>query len=145
LPRHDVLKGVRVTGFYDADHYVKDGARNRFQTALTFEHKYVNMAFEYFDVTDQPSVKSPETKGEGWDVWVTPRLENGWEALLRYDSLKPNKSVDAKKNRTIAGVSYWFKTQKSAALLADYEHVSYDTLLAKPNETRYSLHCLFNF
>jgi hypothetical protein len=79
---------------------------------------------------------------------VTPRSTVGVEGLFRYDSLKPNKSVDAKKNRTIVGVSYWFKTIASgvtAALLADYEHVSYDAALARPNETRYALHTQFTF
>ncbi len=47
----------------------------------------------------------------------------------------------------MAGVGYWFPLQKPAAvsLLLDYEAVSYDELLGKPDEKRYALHSLFNF
>jgi hypothetical protein len=33
----------------------------------------------------------------------------------------------------------------AAAILADYEQVKHDTLLARPNEKRYELKSLFNF
>lgn len=145
LPNMPIWKGLRLTGFYDADNYVKSGERNRLDAALTFEHKYVNLGADYIDVSDQPSAKTAAVKANGFDFWVTPRTTIGIEGFFRYDSLKPNKDVDAKKNRTIAGVSYWFKTEKAAAIFADYEHVSYDAALKKPNETRYGLHCLFNF
>ena len=90
---------------------------------------------------------APEVKADGWSIWATPKSTKGWEGLLRYDSLKPDKTVDAKKNRKIAGVAYWFTTQKpaTASLLLDYEEVKYDTLLAKPDEKRYALHALFAF
>jgi hypothetical protein len=76
-----------------------------------------------------------------------PRSTRGWEGLLRWDSFQPDKSMDPKKERKIAGVAYWFPTQKPAtvSLLLDYENVTYDALLAKPDETRYALHALFNY
>ena len=40
----------------------------------------------------------------------------GWEGLLRYDYVKPNKDVAAAaKIRKIAGVAYWFHTQQAPA------------------------------
>jgi hypothetical protein len=146
--RHGALRGVRLTAFYDADHYLKDAPRNRFLGSLTFEHRHLNAGLEYLRTTDRVSTKSPQVDGEGWSIWVTPRLRSGWEALLRHDHLQPDQAVDAAKGRTIVGVAYWFKTKAAsaqAALLADYEQVRYDAALVKPDEKRYALHCLFNF
>jgi hypothetical protein len=149
LARTPFWKGLRLTGFYDADKPIKNGARDRFISSATFEHKHVNVGLDYFNAKDQASGKAgtPEIKANGWSLWVTPRLDNGVEALFRYDNSKPNKSVDARRKRTIAGVSYWFKTTKpaTAAVFADLEKVDYDTALAKPNEKRFSLHCLLAF
>ncbi len=148
LPKQKVLKGWRVTAFYDHDSPVEHGNRERFIANTTFEHPYVNLGFDYLDAKDQVSVTKPEVKSNGWSVWVTPRTKIGIEGLFRYDDLKPNESVDARKKRTLAGVSYWFKTSKpnlSAAILADYEEVKYDSLLSKPTERRYEIKTLFNY
>jgi hypothetical protein len=148
LPKQKVLKGWRVTAFYDHDSPVEHGNRERFIANTTFEHPYVNFGFDYLDARDQVSVTKPEVKSNGWSVWVTPRTKIGIEGLFRYDDLKPNESVDARKKRTLAGVSYWFKTSKpnlSAAILADYEEVKYDSLLSRPTERRYEIKTLFNY
>ena len=148
------LKGLRLTAFYDADHYAQDDARKRTIYTATFEHKYANAGFEHLDATDQVNAAAAEVKATGWSAWATPRFPKGWEALLRYDDVKPNKNVDASKKRSIAGVAYWFHTLQApatAAMLLDYEHVEYDniidpvTTLPKLNETRYAVHTLFNF
>jgi hypothetical protein len=80
-------------------------------------------------------------------VWVTPKTTIGWEALLRYDHLEPNKDDDNRKNRTIAGIAYWLPTTgASAAFLLDYEQVDYKNYApSKPKEQRIALHCLVNF
>jgi hypothetical protein len=145
LPRKPVLKGLRLTAFYDADKYVKSADRNRFVGSLTFEHKNLNLGADYVDAKDQTSAKLAAVKSNGWDVWVTPRLNNGIEGFFRYDNFKPNKDVDALKKRTMFGAAYWFKTAKSAAVMADYEGVDYDAALNKAKERRFAIHCLFNF
>ena len=147
VPNGGIIKGLRLTAFYDADHYAKDDARTRFVANIAFEHRYVNGAVEYLDAHDQPKSATPEVHGEGYSVWVTPRSTKGWEGLLRYDNLKPNTDVDARKQRKVAGIAYWFPVQKPAAvsLMLDYEAVTYDEALAKPDEKRYALHSLFNF
>src|SRR3954468_7599800 len=53
LRMHPVLRGLRVTGFYDHDAYVKNAERRRAIGALTFEHKYLNAAFESLSARDQ--------------------------------------------------------------------------------------------
>ncbi len=148
LPKQDLLKGLRLTAFYDLDHPVKSADRKRLIGAVTFEHKYVNGGFEYLDARDTSSVRKPAVKAEGWTVWVTPKTTIGLEGIFRYDEFKPNKAVDARKGRTLVGVSYWFKVQKSplaAAILADYEQVRYDTLLKKRDEKRFEIKTLLSF
>jgi hypothetical protein len=159
LARMATWKGLRLTAFFKSDHYIANSPRNRFLAAATFEHKNVNLGLEYLNATDKANAAGAQVKGNGFSFWATPRTNVGLEGLFRYDSLKPNKDVDAKRNITIVGLSYWFRTTAkpaAAAILADYEHVTYDaqpsgavaspvTTVGKPTETRYALHALFNF
>jgi hypothetical protein len=167
-PGVPVLRGLRLTGFYDGDHYVHDAKKTRTDAALTFENPYINAGAEYLWAQDQNSSASkPVVKAEGYSVWATPRMPclcdpnnpqdhavgEGWEMLLRYDNLRPNKDQPGRKKRYIAGIAYWFPVFKSgiaAALLADWEQVKYDGFLPgnanfKPTERRLALHTLFNF
>lgn len=148
-----VIKGLRLTAFYDADHAAHGLPRNRFVGAVTYEHKYFNAAADFLQTKDRASVTATEVKAQGWSAWITPKFralgESRWglEGLLRYDDLKPNKSVDAHRKRLIAGLAYWLPLLRgpSAALLADVENVDNDTALNRPDERRYSLHALLNF
>jgi len=146
-PGVDVLKGLRLAVFYDGDNYVKDAKKQRFLANATFEYKYVNAGFDWLDAKDQKTPSSAEVDAQGWSAWATPRTTFGLEGLLRYEELKPNKDVSAKKKRTIVGVAYWFPVMKgvAATLLADYEQVKYDSALGKPKEQRWALHTQFNF
>jgi hypothetical protein len=148
LPKQDVLKGLRLSVFYDHDAPVKDGARNRTILNATFENTYLNAGFEYLRAKDQSSALKAASEPAGWSIFVTPRTTVGLEGIFRYDSVKPTKDVDAKKTRTLVGVAYWFPVQKAplaAALLADYEQVNYDGPLNKPTEKRFELKALFNY
>lgn len=144
-----VAQGLRATAFYDADHYVKDAERRRFMASLTFEHKYVNAGLEFLDATDQTSIVRPEVDSRGYSIWATPKSATGWEALLRYDHLDPDRSLpSAARTRTIAGVSYWFPHQGnvSTALLLDFDGQTFhNTLPAQPKQQRIALHGLVNF
>jgi hypothetical protein len=147
-PKVEAVKGLRLTAFYDLDHPVRDAERKRFIGTVSFEHKYVNAAFEYLDAKDNASATKAVVSSNGFTIWATPKTTFGLEGLLRYDAVKPNKDIDAKKTRTLVGVAYWFPVQKTglaAALLADYEQVKYDSPLAKPTEKRFELKTLFNF
>jgi hypothetical protein len=145
------LRGLRFTGFYDADAYVKDAERKRGVAAVTFEHPYVNASFDYLWAADQPRVASPKLDSNGYSMWVTPKTTKGWEGLLRYDHLDREQTGTAVKGvtaRTIAGVSYWFPHlgNVSTVLLFDYEQVNYDDFATvRPDEKRWSVHMLVNF
>ena len=153
LPLGGVWKGLRLHAFYDADKYVKHGPRDRFIATATFEHPHLNAGFDYLDVKDRTSITNPEVKGNGWAVWAVPRFltvaesKPGLEGLFRYDSMRPNKNLDARRHRLIVGLAYWFPFLRgpSAALLADMDRATFDAALNRPTDRRYSLHALFAF
>ena len=147
-----VLRGLRASVFYDADHYVMTAERTRFIGNLTFEHRYVNAGFEYLDTNDQASATKPppanaDIEGKGYSIWATPKSPTGWEVLLRYDHLTPNTGVDNQtRSRTIAGVAYWFPHQGnvSSALLLDYDGQTFDNI-ATPANKKIVVHALISF
>ena len=145
---HAILRGLRFTGFYDADAYVKDADKRRGDVAITFEHPHLNAAFEYLATKDQTSITKSRADGKGWAVWLTPRATNGWEALLRVDHFEPNDTTDQKRERQIFGVSYWFPHQGnvSTALLFDVDNATFKNFTpSQPTQRRIALHGLVNF
>src|SRR5215217_4253674 len=92
-----ILRGIRATAFYDGDNYLRNAARTRFLANVTFEHQFLNVGLEYLDAKDKISARPgvAEVKGRGYSVWATPKSSatgTGWEGLLRYDHLTPNRS-----------------------------------------------------
>jgi Phosphate-selective porin O and P len=144
-----VLRGIRASIFYDADNYVKNGPRNRFIAGLNYEHPHVNAGFEFLDTADRTSVTKPEVDGRGYSIWATPKFSAGFEALLRYDHLKPNTTLAPQvRNRTIAGVAYWFPHQGSvsSALLLDYDGQTFDNFVpGQPKQAKLGVHGLISF
>ena len=147
-----MLRGIRGSVFYDGDHYVKDADRKRFIASLNFEHAYVNAGLEYLDTKDRASTSpaDAEVEGQGYSLWATPKTSKGWEALLRYDHLKPNSGLfpSRVRNRSIVGVSYWFPHQGSvtSALLLDYDSQTFKNFTAAtPKQSRVALHGLISF
>lgn len=148
LPREGYLRGLRLSVFWDHDAYVRDADRRRVIGAATFEHEYVNAAFQYLDTTDQTSITAPPVDGSGWSLWVTPKTTLGFEGLLRYDHLEANDALAGERNRTIAGVAYWLphKGSVSAAFLLDYEQVVARNITPpQPRQQRVAVHALVNF
>jgi len=143
------LRGLRAHLFYDGDSYVKNAERMRAIGSLTFEHKYLNAGFDYMDAKDQTSVTKSGIEGQGWSVWFTPRSPMGWEALIRYDHLKPNTLFDAQeRNRTIVGVAYWLPHQGnvSTAFLLDYDGQTFENVTpALPAQKKIAVHALVSF
>jgi len=70
---HPVLRGLRLTGFYDHDAYVTHAERRRAIGAVTFEHKYLNAAASYLSVTDQPRATAAESTDTGSPCGPRPR------------------------------------------------------------------------
>jgi len=146
---HALLRGLRLTGFVNKDAYVKNADRTRAIFAATFEHPYVNAAFEYLATSDQTSATRTPVDGRGWSVFVTPKSPTGWEGLIRFDHTRPNTDLDGQvRERAIAGVAYWFPHQGnvSTALMLDVDNATFDGLSpARPTERRIAVHALVNF
>jgi hypothetical protein len=147
LPMARTLRGLRLTGFYDADAPVKGGERRRAVGDISFEHAWVNAGFVFLDATDRSLPDLPEADARGYSVWATPKTTKGWEGLLRYDRLKPNDANESRKSRTIAGISYWMPIRAAtAAFLLDLERVNYRNFEpVRADEQRIALHVLVNF
>ncbi len=148
-PRHPLLKGLRVTAFYDADRPAQGGSRTRFVSAATFEHAFLTAAIEYLRAADRPSGRSavPDRPAAGWSWWAVPRLTRNLEALVRHDRLRADTHVDGRSDRTLAGLAWWFTMPTAplaAAVLVDYEQVQY-TPRSRPTEQRVEVKWLFHF
>jgi len=142
------LRGLRIHGFYVHDAYVRSADRRRGIVSVSFEHQYLNAAVDYLVTTDQTSVTKSALKGRGWTAWATPKAR-GWEALLRFDHLEPNKDLSNQtRTRTIGGVSYWFPHQGnvSTALLLDVDNAKFNSVTpAQPTQRKIALHALVSF
>src|SRR5687767_2673818 len=130
LPMSPTLRGLRVTGFYDHDAYVRNAERRRGIVGLTYEHPYVNAGVNYLSTADQTRAITPKLDGDGFSIWATPKTPKGygWEALLRFDHLSQEQATSTAtgtRDRAIAGIAYWFPRQGavSAAILLDFETV----------------------
>ncbi|HET7694248.1 MAG TPA: hypothetical protein VFK57_00965 [Vicinamibacterales bacterium] len=149
LPRHALLRGLRFTGFLNKDAYVRNADRTRALVAASYEHPSVSGAFEYQTTTDQPSTTRTAVKGRGWSVFVNPRHPSGWEGLLRFDHNVPDTTLDRQvRERTIAGVAYWFPHQGSVAtaLMLDVDNATFDGFsTAQPTQRRFALHAYVGF
>jgi hypothetical protein len=153
LPAHATLRGLRVTGFYDHDAYVKEAERRRAILGLTYEHPWVNAGWNYLSTADQTRAANPKLDGDGFSAWITPKTPKGygWEGLLRFDRLaqeQATSSTNGERSRTIAGIAYWFPRQGavSAAVLFDYEQVDNRNYApVRADERRWAVHTLINF
>jgi hypothetical protein len=141
-------KGIRVTGYMDADHYVQSATRRRLVGLVTLESDRVNAGFDYVSAGDRTSVKTREVSGKGWSLWATPRLVNGWELLLRHDDMKPDDVSRQHRTRNIAGLAYWIPNlQKvSSSVMLDYDSLQQSGYVpVRPRDTRYGLKLLVQF
>jgi len=131
------MKGLKLTGFANLDHSNATTERSRFIAGATYEHAHANAGIEYLVAHDAVDAR-------GWSAWVTPRLGNGFEALLRYDTLQPNTTLSATRTRDIVGISYWMRGPKgtAAAILLDRDHAQDP---ARVDDTRFGVHVLLAF
>jgi hypothetical protein len=142
------LGGLRLSGFWDHDAYVKDGERRRAIAAVTFEHPHVHGGFDYLASGDRTSATRAAVDGRGWTAFVTPRTARGWEGLVRVDHLEPNTQTAQSKRRVIAGVAYWVHREGNAAgaLMLDVDQTTFEGFLpAQPRQRRIALHALVSF
>jgi hypothetical protein len=143
------LRGLRLTGFYFGDNYIKNAERTRGVAQVTYESTYINGGFDWIDAKDQTSIKNPDIEAKGWSFWATPKTTKGWEALLRYDHLTPDqRNTDQYRDRTILGIAYWFKSTGAvtSSLMFDYDGQAFHHFSPfQPPQKKYAVHAFVNF
>ena len=144
--------GLRVTVFRLQDHYVRGADRLRTYFSAMFEHSHFNAGFDYMSGADQPNAGVPRVESDGYSFFFTPFFQekgSGPEALLRFDSFKPDTTLDGRRHRLIVGAAYWFPhpgSNANAALLLDYEQVTFDNApVPETTQKRLTLHGLIQF
>ena len=148
LPRSALGKGLRVTVFFNGDHTVNEAVRKRLVQQVTYEHPRFAAGFDHLSTKDQSSATAPTVSGDGWSVWLNPRLGKGWELLLRHDEMKPDDSRQQLRRRNIAGVAYWLPNlQKvSSSILLDYDVLQQqDYSPGRPDDSRIGVKLLVQF
>ena len=142
---HPALRGLRVTGFYDTDAYVKDAERRRGIVAVTFEHPYVNAAFEYLatDGSDRATAGRRST-AEAMSVWVTPKTpQTGGKGCCgsttsSRDTDAATRARETAHHRRRAPTGSRIRAPSRPALLFDFEQVdNNDFAPARADERRY--------
>ena len=123
--------------------------RTRALFTASFEHTYVNGAFEYLATRDQTSATVSPLDGRAWSVFITPRTTVGWEGLIRFDHTVPDQTIKSRvRERTIAGVAYWFPVRGnvSTALMLDVDNATFEGFSPSlPTQRRIAVHALVNF
>ena len=151
LPMIPIIKGLRLTGFYDHDHY-REGREEGTRHRPAHVREPVRQLRRPVRKVEGPERlrrhRSSTTKG--YSIWATPRLPDcGLEALLRWDRVTPNDAKPDRKQRLIAGPAYWFPVTKAGvatAVMLKFEQIRYmGAPRSRPTEERYALHTLFNF
>ena len=147
LPGTATWQGLRLTGFYDADAYMRGATRRRVVGDVSFAHSRVHGGVILLHATDEPLPGDRPVDARGYSLWVVPRSRIGVEGLLRYDRLDPDRTAGSRKGRLIAGVAYWLPVQgASAAFMLDVERVTYHAFTpVRPDEQRLALRCLVSF
>ncbi len=150
LPMIPIIKGLRLTGFYDHDEYLKNAIKERVIGLLTFENPYINFGAQYEKSRDQTTSGGTIVAENGYSIWATPRLPDcGLEALIRWDRVTPNDAKPDRKQRLIAGPAYWFPVTKAGiatAVMLKFEQTRYmGAPLSRATDESYGLFTLLNF
>ncbi|HEY7790778.1 MAG TPA: hypothetical protein VIC33_09725 [Vicinamibacterales bacterium] len=147
-PKSPRLKGLHLTAFYIGDHYVSGAPRTRLDGWVYYTSKHIKVSGEYLLAHDQTSTAAPNVRSQGYSLWATPIFGHGWEALVRFDHLEPETSLNEHKDEAIAGIAYWFPVHGGvqSALLVDWDQVTFTNYAPiQPDQKKLVVHCLVNF
>jgi len=138
LPHGGAIRGLRVSGFYNAGWYAADRPRRLGIVMGSFEHKHVVGTLQALKATERPTPLRVNVDRTGWSAFVEPRQGTaGLAGILRYDSFDPDDAVAGNaQDRVIAGGAYWFVWPRAKlGLVVTNEQVHYD-LASRPDENR---------
>jgi hypothetical protein len=125
-----LLRGVRISGFYNAGWYADDRPRRLGIVMGSYEHPRVVATIERLKATDSPTAIDPrDIDRSGWSMFVEPRQgPSGLAGIFRYDAFRADQSLDTSRHhRVIAGAAYWFvRPRTRVGFVVTNERVSYD-------------------
>ena len=135
-----ILRGLRVTGFYFGDNYIRDSERTRAVAQVTFEQNYINAGWDYINAHDQPSIAARDVQAQGWSLWATPKkplrqrvLGRGVAALR---SSEPGRGDERSRVRGPSSASRTgFPHQGNAVactLMLDYDGQTFNNFVTRP-------------
>jgi hypothetical protein len=143
-----LVRALRVTAFYDFDHYMRNADRKRGIYGVSYENGHANVGAEIVRSRDVREPDAAVQTGRGWDVFVTPFFQEkgkGLEGLFRFDHWTPDTSKSDVRRRLVTGLSYWWSPDGpgkfTAAVMLDYESVTVATpSFLQPAQRRLTLH-----
>ncbi len=139
FPGSDVIKGLRLSGFYDLGWY-ETGQPRRYGIVMgSFEHPHVVGTFQWLAATEQPLLTAAETDRGGISGFLEVRKGmEGIAGFVRFDEFDTDKSrPETSDRRLIVGVAYWLKWDKvRLGLVLNDEDGQFDGQLLRPDENR---------
>jgi len=139
FPRARLLKGLRVSGFYDAGRYAAGYPRRHGIVMASFEHPHLAATAQWLSGTDRPITRMTGAHLRGASAFAEVRQgQEGWAVFARADDFDPDTAIsDNSDRRLIAGIAYWLVWAKSrVGLVLDDEDLRYDRGRQRPDENR---------
>ena len=145
LPMVPILKGLRLTGFYDDDHYAIDAKKQRYHRLRPRSSiRTSTSASSTTSVKDQTSAAGGGRRSACATRSGSRRgRASAWKRSSGGTGSLPTRRSGANRQRLIAGPAYWFPVTKSgvaAAVLLRFEQLRYmGAPNSKPTEESYGL------
>jgi hypothetical protein len=148
FPKAVLVKGLRVSGFYNAGWYAADRPRRLGIVMGSFEHTHLVATVQEVKGTERPNPEDArDLDRRGWSVFAEPRQgTSGLAGLFRYDAYDPDHAIGAnEQHRLIAGGAYWFVWPRArVGVVLTNEQVAYD-LATRADENRWLLQTHIEF
>lgn len=140
FPADGMMKGLRLSGFYDLGWYDGGLPRRHGIVMGSYEHQKAVATLQWLTATEQPTSATPadiERRGYSGFVEIREGLV-GLAGFARLDRFDPDDSVaDNSTRRIIIGAAYWLKWDRvRIGLVLNDEDVQYGRSAQKPNENR---------
>jgi hypothetical protein len=149
FPNASLVKGLRVSAFYNAGWYAADRPRRLGIVMGSFEHNNLVATLEGLRATENPlTLAVPrDIDRNGWSVFVEPRQgPAGLAGIFRYDAFVADDAIlDNDLDRFIYGGAYWFVWPRARfGLVVTNEQVKYE-LPTRVDENRILVHAQIEF
>lgn len=138
FPGVNIVKGLRVSGFYEYAYHDYDQPKRLALGMVSFEHPYAVFTAQFLQSLDRDGPMSDLIGSQGFSVFAEARCPLGMAAVARIDHLDPNvRRADDSHTRQIYGLAYWSDWRGGAlGLLLDDEQVTYGRKAGLPYEHR---------